>query len=477
MKPELRVLSDDERQTIHEEAIRILEEVGVKFPAERALDLLEEKGADVDRAAMTAKISARMVGEALASCPKEVFFGARDRAWDFTLPSASSLYNLDGCGVFTYDYASGARRASVLQDVADAAKIFDRFDLGYLAWPPVSPEDVPIGPRSIISTATVMKNTSKHVMDEVKTPEEVPYMVEISAALAGGHDKLKERNMYSVTYCTVSPLTHDGSMMTATMDLSRYHAPILVYPTPATGTTGPVSLYYNVVMAVAEALSSIVLFQACSPGCPLVMGAAMGAVDGRTGAFFYAMPETVLMLEAVREMCDYYNMPSFIAGATADAKNPGIQAAIEKVLTSLPLVLSGTGMLNGIGLLECGMTLSFEQMVIDGEIALLNHRMKAGIDISPEKNLFEDVKAIGPGGHFLKRKSTRTLFRTEEFYQTDFLDRGSYEDWAAAGGKDLLARAHDRVLAILKEDSRVPMDSGLAKVIREIVEEAAAKLV
>jgi trimethylamine--corrinoid protein Co-methyltransferase len=279
-------------------------------------------------------------------------------------------------------------------------------------------------------------------MDEVKTREEVPYMVEISAALAGGKDKLKERNMYSVTYCTVSPLTHDKSMMEATMDLSRFHAPILVYPTSATGTTGPASLYYNVAMAVAEALSCIVLFELYSPGCPLIMGAAMGGVDGRTGAFLYGMPETVLQLEAVREMCDFYNMPSFIAGSTADAKTPGVQASIEKVLTSLPLVLSGTGMLNGIGLLECGMTLSFEQMIIDGDMALRNRRIKEGINAATD---------AAP-------------------------DFGMYPKWDTTEEKDLLDLAHERVKEILAKDQRVSMDESLKKTIKAIIEEAEAKL-
>ncbi|MDR2487374.1 MAG: trimethylamine methyltransferase family protein [Clostridiales Family XIII bacterium] len=476
MRLQLEILTKEERVQIHGEALRILEEVGARYPSEEALALLAGGGAVVDWDTQVARLPRGLVESALALCPREVRFGARDPAWDFALPSGMPLYNLDGCGVFTYDYGTGLRRSAVLRDVSDAARVFDSLAMGWLAWPPVSPGDVPIAPRSIVSTATVMKNCSKHVMDEVKTRAEVPYAMALSGILAGGTEQARERPMYSATYCTVSPLCHDPAMMEATMDLSAYYAPILVYPTPASGTTGPASLYGNVALAVAEALSCVALFQLRSPGCPLVMGAAMGSVDGRTGAFLYGAPETALQLAAVAEMCAFYGMPSFVAGCTADAKMPGIQSAIEKMVTSLPAVLAGAGMLNGFGLLECGMTLSLEQMVIDGEIALLNERLRRGIDLAPEKNLFDDVQAVGPGGHFLKRKSTRALFRSDEFQEAPLLDRGGYAEWRADGGRELTDKAHARVRDVLAAEQRLPMDTETARLLDEVVAEAKAKL-
>jgi trimethylamine--corrinoid protein Co-methyltransferase len=265
-------------------------------------------------------------------------------------------------------------------------------------------------------------------------------------------------------------------MMEATMDLSRYGAPINIYPMPASGTTGPASLFYNVVVGVAEALSAITLFDSYSPGCPVVMGSAIGSVNLKTGSFLEGMPETVLQLCASKEMADYYGLPSIIAGCISDAKFPGIQTAIEKMLTSLPLAMLGTDDIQGIGMLESSMTLSLEQIIIDSEIANLNTRMRAGIDTSPEKNLFEDVMAVGPGGHFLKQKNTRKLFRSDEFYNSSLLDRGTYEEWIDDGERELTDKAHERVCEILELEQRLPMDKDDEKAILEIAEEAKAKL-
>ncbi|MDR0518560.1 MAG: trimethylamine methyltransferase family protein [Clostridiales Family XIII bacterium] len=476
MQLTLHTLSDEEKRIIDAEAVRILEEVGISFPSDMALSALESGGAKVDRDKGLAYIPRELVTKALAAAPKEVFFGARDGDWDFTIPGAKSIYNLDGCGVYALDYGAERRRDAVLQDVANAAKVFDAIPLGNLVWPPISPSDVPQGPRSIVSTVTCYRNSSKHIQDEVKTRAEVPYMVEIAGILAGGKDRIRERNMYSVTYCTVAPLTHDREMLEATMDLSRYGAPINIYPMPASGTTGPASLFYNVAVGVAEALSAVALFESYSPGCPLVMGSAIGSVNAKTGAFLEGMPETVLQLCASKEMADYYGLPTIIAGCISDAKVPGIQASIEKMLTSLPLAMLGTDVIQGMGMLESSMTLSLEQLIIDGEIAQLNTRMRAGIDVSPEKNLFDDIKAVGPGGHFLKQKSTRRLFRSDEFYNSEMLDRGTYEEWLGSGGRELTDIAHERVEKILSEEQRLPMDRDDEKAILEIVEEAKAKL-
>lgn len=471
------VLSDEEKKIIHEDAIRILEDVGVKFPSELALETLKAGGAKIDYDNEIAYISQDMVKKALSITPKEVNFGGRNPDNDFKLPRGITGYNLDGCGVYVHDYDTGKRKDAVLKDVADSSRVFDELDMGLFIWPPISPEDVPYGPRSIISTATCIMNSGKHVQDEVKTRAEVPYIVEIAKAVAGSESEMRRRKTYSVTYCTVAPLSHDKDMMEATMDLIRYDLPVLIYPMPATGSTGPASLYSNLALSLAEELSSIVLFQLYSPGTPLVFGASLGSINVRNGLFLEGAPETTLMLLAMKDMADYYNMPNIIAGCLTEAKAPGIQAGIEKISSTLPLVMGGTDVVQGMGFLESSMILSLEQLIIDNEIAHICKRLKDGVDINPEKNYFDDIKTVGPCGHFLKQKSTRKAFRSEEFYEAPLLDRGSYDEWITLGSPDLLQKAHQRVETILAAEQKDPIDKNLEKIIKEVMEEAKAKLV
>ncbi len=476
MKMQGRVLNEEEILRIHKDSIRILEEVGVRFPSVAALAVLERGGAKVDWDRQVAYISEEMVKAALSAAPKNFVMGARNPEMDLALPSSFSVYNMDGCGVNTIDFDSGDRRSPVLQDVADSARIFEETGLCNIFWVPVSPGDVPHGARSIAGTAASFVNTSKHVMDEVKKKEEVPYLIEMCKTITGDLEQVKQRKIYSVTYCTVAPLCHDEDMLEATMELSRFMAPILVYPMPACGTTGPASLYSNIAMANAEALSSIVIFQLVSPGVPILYGAALGVVNVRSGLFLEGAVETALQMTAMGELGKFYRLPTMIAGCLTDAKTSGMQAVMEKVLTTLPLVLGEIDVIQGIGLIESSMTLSLEQMIIDIEIAHLCRRMKEGVRVGDDLDFFEDIKTVGQGGHFLKQKNTRAAFRTDEFYQAALCDRNSYDGWVDLGRPELIDLARKKVKTILGGERKNPLPEQTEKQLLEIVEEAKRKL-
>jgi len=49
------VLDPSELERIHEATLEIMEEVGIRFPSDRALTVLEENGCEVDRATQVAK--------------------------------------------------------------------------------------------------------------------------------------------------------------------------------------------------------------------------------------------------------------------------------------------------------------------------------------------------------------------------------------------------------------------------------------
>ncbi|HVI42006.1 MAG TPA: trimethylamine methyltransferase family protein [Anaerovoracaceae bacterium] len=255
-----------------------------------------------------------------------------------------------------------------------------------------------------------------------------------------------------------------------------YWPPILVYPMPACGTTGPASLGSNISLANAEALSSVVIFQLISQGVPIIYGAALGVVNVRSGMFLEGAAETALQMTAMGEMGKYYGFPTMNAGCLTDAKAQGMQAILEKVLTTLPLVLAEVDVIQGIGLIESSMTLSLEQMVIDGEIANQCKRMKDGITVSDEMDFFEDIKAVGHGGHFLKQKNTRAAFRTSEFYQSALCDRNSYDSWVDLGKPEMADVARKKVKAILDGEIKNPLPEETEKQIREIMDEAERKL-
>lgn len=470
-----QVLSLAEQDVVHQKSLEILEQVGISFPDEGVLAMLEQNGALIDWDKQVAKISRVMVEKALSSAPKEFTLGARNPEHNLTLPSSYSALNLDGTGVYALDPSTGDKRYGILQDISNAAKVFETVPMGKVLWPPIVASDCPVGTRNLMGTATSFLHCSKHVQDEVKDVREIPYLLGMLRAILGDDDSIASRKIYSVTYCTVAPLMHDKEMMLANMALAKMQVPILVYPMPACGSTGPVSLYSNVAMANAEALSAVVLFQLTQPGTPLIFGTAQGIIHRKTGLFLEGAPETVLQGVAMTEMGKRYGLPTTIAGCLTDAKEPGMQAVLEKVLTTMPLTLAGADVIQGIGLLESSMTLSLEQILIDAEIAGLCQRISDGIEVGPDKDNYDDIVKVGQGGHFLKQPSTRAGFRSEEFYTPSLLDRDSYDEWCELGSPNMYTVANKKIKGILTAEPTCPIPMDIEKQIREIMEEMRRK--
>ena len=151
-------------------------------------------------------------------------------------------------------------------------------------------------------------------------------------------------------------------------------------------------------MGNAEALSAVVLFQMARPGTPLIYGDASGSTEFSTGGFLEGSPEMVLMSAARGEMARFYGLPNTQAGCLSDANAPGPQAVMEKLITTLPLVLSGVDYIQGPGAIETSGTLCLEQIVVDEEIGQLCKRLRDGIDTSDAMDFHEDIAAVKPGG-------------------------------------------------------------------------------
>jgi glycine betaine---corrinoid protein Co-methyltransferase len=265
-------------------------------------------------------------------------------------------------------------------------------------------------------------------------------------------------------------------MSEALMDLSEFEIPILVFPMPCAGSTGPASLFSNIAMGNAEALSSVVLFQMAHPGTPLIYGDASGSTEFSSGGFLEGSPEMVLQSAARGEMAKFYGLPNTQAGCLTDAQAPGPQAVMEKLLTTLPLVLSGVDYIQGPGALETSGTLCLEQIVVDDEIAQLCKRMRDGIDTSPEKDFYEDIKEVKPGGHFLSQDNTLQTCRSDEFLMPMLSSRSTFEIWAELGRPDIYDKAQKKVEEILATPQKHPLPDDVIGKLEAITRRAEEEL-
>jgi len=472
MRAQCSFLSIAERERIHLDSLSVLRDVGVRFMSDRALKILESNGARVDRASRIARIPEDMVTRALKTAPKSFTLGARNPEFDFPMPSAWTGYTLDGEATFAIDFKTGERRNGITADLAASLRIFEELSLGRVVWPNIMLDDIPAASSNVRVTCLSLMNSSKHIQHELHHPSEVPYIIEALSAVLGDVEEVKRRKIFSVTYCTIPPLTHDAEMCDACLELTKYHVPILPFPMPACGSTGPASLYSDIAVANAESLSALVLFQLAAPGTPIIFGHAAGVMNMRSGGFVEGAPESNLINTGLGEMARFYGLPNTQAGCLTDAKAPGAQAMIEKMITTLPLVLSGADVVNGIGEIETSQLLILEQIIVDHEMAILCKRMKDGIEVSARRDYLADVTSVGPGGNFLMEESTLAACRSEEFCMPELMDRDTFDQWVQLGRPDIYSRARGKVEEILETPLKRPLPDKTVNALEDIMRRA-----
>jgi len=464
----LKILSDEDVRRIHTATLDVIENVGVRFPSHKALDIWEAHGAKVDRQTMIVKAPGHLIEEALKKAPPVYDLAARDPSQDLPMDGKHVFVGTDGCGVEVIDIHTGGRRRSCLQDVADIARVADYMEEVAFHWVAVSAQDCPPETRSLHELRAIWENSTKHVQTEsVYSEREARAAVEMAAAIAGGREALRKRPVLSIMQCTAPPLGEDGGSVEAALIGAEAGLPVGFMTMTSCLTTAPATLAGNLVVGNAEVISALALIELAYPGAPVYYAAAQTASDLRTGGYTGGGPEDFLFGAATNVLSDFYNVPLSMGSFATGAKEPNWQAGIENTLSTFMASIVMSDMLLGVGLLHGSRIWSFEQMLMDCEIFDIVRKTLEGILVSDETLALDVIRAVGPGGNFLAQKHTKKHMR--ELWIPRLFDRRPYNVWEEKqdGARDW---ARQKAQDILKTHHPDPLDPKLSAELARIIE-------
>lgn len=454
----LEYLSAAEREFVHEQTVRLLEEVGVAYNTPTMTELLVEAGAGVDAERLTARLPWGLVERCLALLPKQVTLAGRDPAYDRIVGAGDFVCTSDGAATYMLDDLTGERHEGTRQDLAAMMRLYDAVPEIDFVWATITPHDVDPRAGNLEMARITFANGRKHLQDEVRVPDQAPVFVEMLEAVAGA--PLRERPIYSVTNCTVAPLQHDREMTEAHIAMAKAGAPVFVLPMPQMGTTGPMSVLGTCILNMAELLSTIVLFQLAVPGCPMVSAVGSAVAEMRSGLYLAGAPEDALSNIVCLEMSRHYGLLSQGSGVSCDAKACDLQAGAEGMMTGLACVLAGCDALLAFGLMDSAQTASLAKTVLDADTVNAIRRFAREDPVDATTALIDDIIEVGIGGHFLARKSTRQRYRAGELWQPQLWQREPFEHYA---GRPLVKDAWDRAQALIAANDVPPLPEDVAR--------------
>jgi trimethylamine--corrinoid protein Co-methyltransferase len=460
-RPQASFLSADDRETLHEQTLNVLEEVGVAYNTPMAMDLLEGTGAVLDRERFAARLPRELVERCLETTPAAVLLAARDPAHDVWLGDGSLTFTTDGTVTFVLDDESGERHEASAADLRTLMPLFDALPNADYVWPIVSARDLDPLTANLEIEAISFRSCAKHVQDEVRSPEFVAPLLEMIAAVGGA--PVAERPVFSTINCTMAPLAHDGPMTEASIALARAGVPIVIMPLPLMGTTAPITVAGATVITLAELLSAVVLFQLAAPGCPLIASPAPASADLRSGFYVSSSPEGgAAKLAGVEMAKQVYGLPTQGGGIGGGAKAPDFQDGIEAggVLDAL----LGADSLVGLGCIDGVQITSMATAVLHDEAAALIKERLRQVSFDPSACLLDDIRAVGPGGHFMARPSTRR--HAHDAWRPAVLRRGTFED---CHGRTLVQDALERARELLATHEVFPLPEDVDRHLDEVM--------
>ena len=460
----MSILSSDEVYDIHVATLEVLERTGVVFHERRALELLDNSGADVDFKRKTAKIPGYLIQEAVAKTPKSFIWYARNPKNNIRIGGSPTKFGPGGTCKNIIDLETGECRTPTTEDAEKLVRLIDALQNIHIAYPPTGLPDVPLKIRDVHTLAITIKNSSKCLegggIDEIR----------IAAALVGGKEELLKKPFIAGYVDPISPLTHGKEMIETIFNYARYGQPIFITAMALAGATAPATLAGVLVQQNAEILSGLLIAHLVNPRAPVIYGSVSCIMDMRTTIASVGCPEQGLISAAAAQIARYYRIPCSV-GAESDSKVPDGQASYEKAMSLMMAVMAGADLMDlFMGSTEAYNTTSFEQLVIDNEMAGMALRCAKGIEVDDETLATEVINRVGPGGNYLTDRHTLTWFR-KEYYNPKLSNRETRNVWEKSGIKDIREKAREQARKILAEHEPEPVDKTVWEKINTIIKE------
>lgn len=466
-KLHLEILTPTEVKKIHDATLNILENVGVRFPSNRALDIWEANGASVDRESMIVKAKPHLIETAIKKAPPKYDLCARDPLQDLPLDGNHVFVGTDGCGVEIIDIHTGERRTSCLKDVGEVARVADATEEVGFHWVSLSAQDTPVETRGLHEIKTIWENSTKHLQTEsIYNEREARVAIEMAALIAGGKEQLRKRPVLSLMQCTAPPLGHDGGSLDAALVAAEAGIPTGFMTMSAALTTGPATMAGVLAVGNAEVIAATALIQLAFPGAPVFYAAAQTASDLRNGAYTGGGPEDFLFGAATNVLSDFYDIPLSMGSFATGAKDSNWQAGIENSLSTFMACVSMSDMLLGLGFLHGSRIWSYAQMMMDAEIFSIVHKTMQGILVDDETLALDTIAAVGPGGNYLSQK--HTLKHMRDVFLPEFMDRRPYNVWEEKKD-DARDWAHAKARNILATHQPDPLDPKLSAELAKLI--------
>ena len=451
----INFLTREQMEKIHSATLQLMQETGIVVQHKGALELLEKAGCRVVKKHVY--FTPSVVEWAIKAAPSRILLYDRDGNFAMDCSGRNTYYGVGSAEPRIIDPYTGEQRLCNEEDNKNCVKVADAMPyIDYM----MSLCQVYDHPKTSYEHeyAAMIRYSSKPQVVITNDLESTKNVVEMAAVARGGIDKLQQKPLF-ILYCEpTSPMVCTRESIDKVMYMAEMNLPVLYAPIPMNGATGPITMAGSIVQANAECLAGLVIAQLTRPGCPFLFGAIITNMDLKSLQPTYASPETQIESLALSEIGrDLYKLPTWGTAGCTSSKKAGEQAVLEGAQYITMAGMTGINVVHDVGYTTFGLAVSNELIVMMNDAIGRVRRIFDCVDTSDEYTGMDDMREVGPKGHFLGQEST--VKRNLENWESDLEDRNEFDRWKALGGTTMGQRANALVKDIIENGKLNMMDA------------------
>jgi trimethylamine--corrinoid protein Co-methyltransferase len=459
MRPQFRVLSDADIDKIIDRAFTVLEKVGMHIGSPRVLKQVGSRdGVTVNNDRVL--LGRGVVEDCLKQAPSEIKIYPQESADPLTLSGDDVHYVAGSVAPYVYDEKAGGIREPSSRDLVDHTKVLNHCEYIDFQSGSLVINDVPRPITSSYRYYLALLYSPKPMFGGAFGTDDLKVIRDMLAVVAGGEEELERKPTGVIATNPSSPLGLTEIVSENIVACAQYSLPAMLIPIPLAGGSSPVTLAGTLVQHTAEVLGGLVVSQTARPGAPVLFGGGPSIMDMQKGTACQASTEAVMMGAAAGQIAKRLNLPSATNTGRADSKRVDYQAGEESGIALTLMAIAGINMIRGAGTLEFANVVSKEKLLIDNEICGMAKRLVRPMDTA-ESALATDVileRATSSDG-YLSSPHTMDWFKSEFYFPSSLIDRGSRREFEENGKRDAYGRACEQIARILAEYEPREMDA------------------
>ncbi|MCG8687279.1 MAG: trimethylamine methyltransferase family protein [Desulfobacterales bacterium] len=466
VRPELNVLTPEQIEKVHADALKVLWETGItvddpdaKARLEKAVGSTSEDG--------RVRIPRSLVQWAIDAAPNTIDVFDRTGEVAFKLDGNGMDSPVFGVGVTNLrfqDPATGDISAFSRANMSTAAGLANSLDgFDFLSTPGVI-QDLPAEAADSVGLLEMIANTTKPIVMLISDWDGFVPALDLCEHL---HPQLYDRPFVIPYLNPITPLVLNAET-TMKMDAAIERGlPFIFSNYGMSGATCPITPAGTLVVLTAELLAGLVYSQLVKEGTPVILGSLPAAFDMKQAGSFYS-PHTLLLNLACAELMSHYKIPHCGTSGSSNGWGADLLSGTTLLINHLTSGLGKVGMVPFVGGCFDSLVFSPELVVYADDVICQANTFASGFSLDDAMVGFADIDTMGPGGNYLMSTLTAQNFKSSQF-SSRIWPFMSIDKWQAQGAPSAQKVLREKTCSLV-ENPELPQDH------KEILEKGEAFL-